>query len=149
MKRSVDKIKYFTYKNNIQGSRKTANKESNTVIDFSISNKDIIKAEKYLQEWQISDHYGIETIINWKPKKMTKQKNIKFDRKLLTENSELRNKLRIHNYEKDLTESDPQKIFDNFYLETYTVAFRHELFTVFNVKLRKFTTFYVNLRKFT
>ena len=59
-------IEHYTYGTEIGGSRVVKEIETERLIDYSITNTDIIVVEEnYLKNWHISDRYPVELIIGW------------------------------------------------------------------------------------
>ena len=98
------------------GSRRVHGILTQRTIDYSVCNaKYLIIHERHLEEWSISDHLPVETIIYWENKQVHKDINLYFDRPKLRDNK-IKKKILNYKFTQELS-ATPQDTVDKFYNE--------------------------------
>ncbi|KAM0679757.1 hypothetical protein GINT2_002167 [Glugoides intestinalis] len=106
--------------NKIPGSRRVQGIMTERMIDYSVCNvKHTIISEKHLEEWSVSDHIPVETIILWENKELQVDNAYYFDRPRLTDNKIIKKILNFKFIEE--RGISPQSTVDKFYTELNTL----------------------------
>ncbi|KAM0679651.1 hypothetical protein GINT2_002283 [Glugoides intestinalis] len=113
---SNQRTQTYVMENKIPGSRRVQGILTQRMIDYSVSNaKYIVTNERHLEDWAVSDHIPVETILTWKNKEIQKEDTLYFDRQKLRDNA-IKKKILNHKFteERGMT---PQSTVDKFYTE--------------------------------
>ena len=84
---SNQRTQTYVMENKIPGSRRVQGILTQRMIDYSVSNaKYIVTNERHLEDWSVSGHIPVETILAWKNRELQKEDTLYFDRQRLGDN---------------------------------------------------------------